>query len=131
MQTFLPYPDYKQSAQCLDRQRLGKQRVECLQLLKALNGETRGWVNHPATKMWADNIEALIVYGIEICKEWISRGYKDTCLEKIRVYGEGKGVKLFSSELNASHRASLLAKNYDHYKRFNWREEPKIDYVWN
>ena len=28
MQTFLPYPDFKQSAACLDYSRLGKQRVE-------------------------------------------------------------------------------------------------------
>lgn len=54
VQTFLPYPDFAQSAQCLDRQRLGKQRVEVLQLLKALKGESKGWKNHPAAKMWAD-----------------------------------------------------------------------------
>lgn len=28
MQTFLPYPDFKKSAQCLDYRRLGKQRVD-------------------------------------------------------------------------------------------------------
>lgn len=36
MQTFLPYPDFEQSAKCLDNRRLGKQRVEVLQLLIAL-----------------------------------------------------------------------------------------------
>lgn len=36
MQTFLPYPDFIRSAQCLDNRRLGKQRVECLQILKTL-----------------------------------------------------------------------------------------------
>ena len=30
MQTFLPYSNFKKSAKCLDRQRLGKQRVEAL-----------------------------------------------------------------------------------------------------
>ena len=34
MQTFLPYPDFARSAAVLDRQRLGKQRVEVLQILK-------------------------------------------------------------------------------------------------
>ena len=37
MQTFLPYPDFAKSAMCLDNKRLGKQRIECLQILKALN----------------------------------------------------------------------------------------------
>ena len=42
MQTFLPYADYTRTAKCLDRQRLGKQRVECKQILNALeNGG--GW----------------------------------------------------------------------------------------
>lgn len=36
MQTFLPYPDFRQSAKVLDRARLGKQRVECLQLARAI-----------------------------------------------------------------------------------------------
>jgi hypothetical protein len=36
MQTFLPYPDFAKSAAVLDNKRLGKQRVECLQILTAL-----------------------------------------------------------------------------------------------
>lgn len=36
MQTFLPYPSAEQSAKVLDTQRLGKQRVECLQILATL-----------------------------------------------------------------------------------------------
>ena len=36
MQTFLPFPDFKMSAQVLDYKRLGKQRVEALQILKTL-----------------------------------------------------------------------------------------------
>lgn len=36
MQTFLPYPDFNESARVLDDKRLGKQRVECLQILNVL-----------------------------------------------------------------------------------------------
>lgn len=36
MQTFLSYPDFTQSSKCLDDKRLGKQRVECLQILNTL-----------------------------------------------------------------------------------------------
>ena len=36
MQTFLPFKSFHDSAKCLDYRRLGKQRVEVLQLLKAL-----------------------------------------------------------------------------------------------
>lgn len=43
MQTFLPYPSIIKSLRCLDNKRLGKQRVETLQILRALRGITRGW----------------------------------------------------------------------------------------
>jgi len=35
MQTFLPYPDFARCAAVLDPLRLGKQRVEVLQLMRA------------------------------------------------------------------------------------------------
>ena len=52
MQTFLPFPDYIQSARALDYKRLGKQRVEALQILNTLTGRSEGWSQHPAVKMW-------------------------------------------------------------------------------
>lgn len=68
MQTFLPYPDFAQSAKCLDRARLGKQRVETLQLL-SINPSSgkKGCANHPAYKMWSQNLGSLCLYGIMIC----------------------------------------------------------------
>lgn len=36
IQTFLPYPNFNESARVLDDKRLGKQRVECLQILNVL-----------------------------------------------------------------------------------------------
>ena len=83
MQTFLPWPDFATSAKALDMRRLGKQRVETLQILKALTDENYGWQHHPATKMWRGYEVGLVNYGVAICAEWITRGYKDTCLEKI------------------------------------------------
>jgi len=39
MQTFLPYASYAESAKALDNKRLGKQRVETLQVFQVLLGE--------------------------------------------------------------------------------------------
>jgi hypothetical protein len=64
VQTFLPLPDFAESAAVLDRQRLGKQRVEVLQLLGALTGQRPGWVNHPAARMWRGHERALARYGL-------------------------------------------------------------------
>ena len=78
MQTFLPYPSFTRSARTLDTKRLGKQRVEALQIYRALTRPTYGWQHHPATKMWRSSEEALVAYGIAICDELRHRGHADT-----------------------------------------------------
>lgn len=60
MQTFLPYSSFSKSASVLDNKRLGKQRVECLQILKALSDPAYGWQNHPAVKMWKGYTDRLV-----------------------------------------------------------------------
>lgn len=139
MQTFLPSSDYYESARMLDYRRLGKQRVEVLQILRALMGKTNGWRNHPAVRMWRGYERELVTYGDAICSEWIQRGYKDTCRRKILELDlelEAQGVDfvdppwLGSPEFHASHRAALKAKDPDYYGQFGWSEEAGIDYVW-
>lgn len=137
MQTFLPYDLFDLSVQCLDRQRLGKQRVEVLQILKALLVPGAGWANHPAVKMWQGHESALCLYGMSVCREWIDRGYKDTCREKIwEIYIQLPANDLTAPQwlgdpaFHASHRAALLYKDPAHYGRFGWTEAPALNYVW-
>lgn len=135
VQTFLPDSSFETSAKILDYRRLGKQRVETLQLLKALFGETKGWANHPAAKMWQGHTNALVLYGIAMCNEWIERGYKDSCLEKIQSYWRDDLMADFPSWMNnegffASHRSNLLRKNPDYYSNFGWNEPNTLPYIW-
>lgn len=137
MQTFLPYPDFAESAKCLDRQRLGKQRVECLQLLKALKGEG-GWANHPSTKMWRGYTPALVYYGVTICSEWRQRGYQDTCLGKMLDFYD-IGLHSFRLELpfwlgdpvfHLAHKSNLIRKLPEHYGKL-WPDVPAdLPYIW-
>lgn len=135
MQTFVPYPSFTESAKVLDYRRLGKQRVETLQILNSLLGIGKaGWKNHPATKMWANHEHGLAAYGVAICKSWIDMGYKDTCLEKITSLCEPDESDLpewWGSEiLHSSHRANLLRKLPEHYSQFGWQEDPETPYFW-
>ena len=160
MQTFLPYKSFKESAKVLDWRRLGKQRVECKQLLQALlcgpyqvkvgdvwlpikdpsstTAATRKtpWFNHPAAKMWMCYEDTLVVYAIEICKEWINRGYNDSLLPFFLDYNNVDGLYaqeppwLGEEEFHASHRSNLLRKDYAHYSQFGWDESPDLPYVW-
>ena len=76
MQTFLPYPSFAESAACLDSKRLGKQRVEALQIWNIVSGKrsTGGWINHPATKMWRGYEKALTEYMNLSIILWKGRG---------------------------------------------------------
>ena len=134
MQTFLSYSDFAKSAACLDNKRLGKQRVECLQILKALSDSSYGWQNHPAVKMWRDYTGALICYGRAICLEWRDkRGFNDTCFEKIVDIASpfGNMPAWFGNEqFHASHRSNLLRKDYIYYSKFGWTEPIDLPYIW-
>jgi hypothetical protein len=138
MQTFLPYANFAESAKVLDRQRLGKQRVENLQILKALNDPDYGWQNHPAVKMWRGRRGALLMYQEAICYEWVSRGYKDTCLEKAQALVTNIPVSewfapfwLGNYDLHRSHRSNLLRKAPEHYvNHFEPGLPDTMEYVW-
>lgn len=130
MQTFLPYPDFTRSAECLDNRRLGKQRVEAQQILNALLGLSRGWVNHPAVKMWRGHERALMAYRDACISEWVARSY----VNNMRTGGWRGRVKmpawLGDAAFHASHRSNLLRKDHDYYGRFGWVEGPDLPYVW-
>lgn len=172
MQTFLPYPDFKKSASCLDNKRLGKQRVEAWQIYSTLQkikerfnlnspnctkpyGDDCGycsdckdfqstikipWENHPAVKIWAGYEEALLVYGIVICEEWIKRGYKDNIKKKFTeelhkreyvTYFLDSPELITSKEFNDSHKSNLLRKNPEHYNQFKRDVPDNLPYVWS
>lgn len=117
MQTFFPIPDISLNAMVLsrDRKRLGKQRVESLQILQTLTYGSK-WNNHPAVLMWKNYEGFLIDYSIEICNQWKAFNYKDTCLEKIlefrRIYPDNvKPFWLGNWKFHLSHQSNLLRKN--------------------
>lgn len=131
MQTFLPFSDFKKSAECLDNKRLAKQRVEAMQILKALLVGS-GWRNHPAVKMWKGYEKALAIYGISICDEWIGRGYKDTCKSKIlsMIKDINNPIMPFwlgNEKFHLSHQSNLKRKKPDYYK---FDIPDNLEYFW-
>src|SRR4051794_41806595 len=74
MQTFLPVADFEESARLLDSPRLGKQRVETLQVLRALELPDYGWTSHPVVRMWRGRTPALVAYGLAMVRVWRGRG---------------------------------------------------------
>lgn len=133
MQTFLPYESYTRSAQVLDRQRLGKQRVEVLQLLKALSGESKGWSNHPAANMWRGSEFWLVVYGLLVCDEWTERGYKDSCRGKILTYNDRFRpcpMPRFGEAFHRAHQSNLIRKDPVYYGPLFPGVPDDLPYIW-
>ena len=134
MQTFLPYADFAQSAAVLDRQRLGKQRVEAKQIYLALTQPDYGWKNHPATKMWQNWETALASYGKVICLEWRRRGYNDSLLPWFQERTDPSTDLHCPPQFNAAfchtHQSNLIRKLPSHYGPL-WPDMPdNLPYIW-
>lgn len=148
MQTFLPYPDFRATALALDRRRLGKQRVEALQVLRGLVVPGYGWRRHPAVKMWLGYEEALVRYGLEICRVWREQGHQDTCAatlvadlaatrphapirdqERLAAGGE-LPPWLGDDSFHESHRSALVRKDPDTYADLFPDVPDDLPYVW-
>ncbi len=129
MQTFLPYPDFQRTAECLDWRRLGKQRVEAKQINDALLGAS-GWSNHPAVRMWKGHLSALRAYYNIIRAEWIARGYNNT-MPILHVKLDFEYPPWFGDEdFHKSHRSNLLRKDPEWYGQFGWRVSNNLPYIW-
>jgi len=162
MQTFMPFAttDFRKSAEVLDNKRLNKQALEGWQIMLTLlkldpegnHREPKGWVNHPAVKLWKGHEELLYYYVLCMVAEWKDRGYTSTIGNKATAtltaaHNAGK-LSLSSlpprwvihtdkfEKIASSHRTALLAKDYAWYSQFNWTEDKGVtptqyDYVWS
>ncbi|MEY7978396.1 MSMEG_6728 family protein [Streptomyces pilosus] len=148
MQTFLPYPDFQESALVLDRRRLGKQRVEAIQVLRGLIVPGYGWRRHPAVRMWTGYEEALVRYGLDVCRVWRDLGHQDSCaatlvadLARVRPGAPVRAQRelaaagelppwLGDEAVHRSHRSALLRKDPDVYAERFPDEPDDLPYVW-
>jgi hypothetical protein len=147
VQTFVPYADFAATARVLDTKRLGKQRVEVIQIVRALTVPGYAWASHPAVLMWKGHEEALGRYGLAICDEWVARGFGDTCAATIRADLAAAGVTqlrdlgtlaqegalpgwLEDEAVLRSHRSALVRKEPAHYAALFPGVPTDLPYVW-
>ncbi len=148
MQTFLPLPDFAATAAVLDPRRLGKQRVEALQVLRALTWPRYGWQHHPVVRMWRGYPEAVASYALTVCRAWTDLGHADTCAATVLTdLADATGTDtprtqarlaetgdlppwLGLPELHRSHRSALLRKDPEHYRRYFPADPDDLPYLW-
>lgn len=132
MQTFLPYVEFQKSADVLDYpKRLGKQRVETMQILDLLEGrKTNNWVHHVATRSWQGYEQALRHYGNIIIQKFIDRGGNNNMpfwdVEEIEM-----PPWVYDERFTLSHRCNLVRKWPEYYSQFGWKNiDPEAPYWW-
>lgn len=137
MQTFMPYANFSNSAKALDDKRLGKQRVEAKQIYTALT-TGKGWIHHPATKMWAGYEASLAYYGFKMCEEYFRRGHGVE--SELYLWFWKRSVALGKSihppewvsdvVVQQSHRSNLLRKDPEFYRPKFLLTPPDLEYAW-
>ena len=140
MQTFLAYEDFDASVAVLDSMRLGKQRLECLQALRALVLPVYGWSNHPVVRMWRGYLPALTRYTLAAIDEWTLRGNRDTVRPLALEFApDVDGVAqnsltlpswLGTARLHDSHRSNLVRKVPELYRPLFTDVPDDLPYFW-
>lgn len=138
MQTFITDYNPNISAKSLDNKRLGKQRVEAIQIADCLLTKETRWKNHPAVKMWKGYEPFLIkVYLLSIINEWEARGFKNQkCADHWqRLYKKVKNQPIkypdwITKEFIEAHRSNLIRKNTEFYESKFPDTKYGLKYIW-
>lgn len=146
MQTFVTYFSHPKTMADLDNARLGKQRLETLQILRTLQGEedTSHYNNHPAVRMWEGYEPALVLYGLFVCHEWrIVRKHSDTIWGDLAERAKGYGMLGRPPEIEVeqppwlrdkwvirSHRSNLMRKAPHIYAKKYAGTPENMPYLW-
>jgi len=144
IRTWMPEPDYLDSAACLHPRHLAAQRAMCVQMLDHRRLSPR-LARSPGLRLWEGRRESLGVYALVVCHVWTLRnGHRDSVagkvLDSIRPEGardrveqaaalnlrhpteaacDAAGITLpdwfGDPEIHAQHRLDLLRARPEHY----------------
>lgn len=142
MQTFLPYPNFIKSLNALDNKRLGKQRVEAMQILNILKGRAKphlntgriAWANHPAVLMWKGYEDTLAHYYNMTLTIWVEKGFKnnmtyETYINSQITYDYPEWI--YDPKFCLSHQSNLIRKDPTFYRPIFGNDIPDdLEYFW-
>lgn len=129
MQVFVPYNDIYACAEALshDKRRFGKQITECKQILKAIDGLTKGWRNHPCTRTYRPYKKWLQSY--LCCFEFYYRGDYEAA-EVCSSTAELFTPPFLNDEFCNQHKRRLFTKAPDLYPQFAKYGTSEINYYY-
>jgi len=93
--------------------------------------------------MWRGFTDALVCYGVAICAEWERRGRADAVRPSLEEFSGTPSadqdtlarrgrlpIWLGTPSFHEGHRASLVAKLPEHYRRYFPQADPSLPYEW-
>lgn len=126
-----------ETAKCLDNRRFNKQIIEVRQIRNAIEGNSKGWKNHPVTKMYEKYFDFLLDY--ELCLRLYKHGniksaerFSDRCekekpdfLKNAEWYFENMKNRLYTK--NKEHYSQYFPHAVESYSNFyyvdsEWKE---------
>lgn len=131
MQIFLPYPDFKQSVECLNNIHLNSQKWNCQVMAKTFTRNDR-WASHPTFLAWKPYYESFKYYHDLVVDEWLKRGFRTIAVKYETPKPDKRFLPWFIGEemFHQSHRSNLLRKDPTYASRFGWRDPDDLPYLW-
>lgn len=139
VQTWLPYPSFRESIRILNDSHLGLQRLHCLELLEALHDVEDSQLpddyerhqmgyQSPICRMWIGYELQLCEYSLQVCDEYSMRkGKRDPIYDKILFHLEaatsddadmGKPNWFGDIDFHQSHQANLVRLDKAYYTAY-------------
>ena len=119
-----------ETAKCLDNRRLNKQIIECEQIIRALEGESKAWANHPCVLQYKGHEQWLTAYMKCLCEY---RKYR-LHIDSLDHLGAARIWNLYAMDLQPSFhndlyfdqmKRRLYTKDNEHYRQ--WAELGESD----
>lgn len=127
MQVFI-IGDILETAKCLDVKRFNKQIIEVRQIIKAINGETKAWVNHPCTIQYRRCVDWLYLYLV------VFKKYKEGDIKEATRFNyiAKRYVEptWFTQDYFDNMKKRLYTKDHNHYKQFEYLGESYENWYW-
>lgn len=126
MQVFIIGSPYE-TAMCLDKKRLNKQIVECKQMLRALEGLSKGWRNHPCTIQYDKHRYWLWVYMLCLASYRDEQYFNSILLSEVC---ESYKPEFHTEEYFEQMKRRLYTKDKEHYSYWLELGESNENWYW-
>lgn len=138
MQTWLPLPDFAETALVLDDERLAECIKDAEKVVEANKNGKAKLLEHPSAVMWRGYGLSLVMYGQEMCDEWYRRKQEPhpraqfftDLLDTYAATEIQDPPWLGDPMFHACQRSNLLRKNPLHYRRLWPLEAADAVLVW-